>query len=582
MAKLARRYSLLTVFLAAAAMMMAVLAPAAQAQSLYSQTKYAAIVVDAASGEVLYARRADQPRYPASITKVMTLYLVFEALATGRLKLDDQVVMSQHAVAQPPSKSGLRAGESISVDTALRVAALKSANDVAVALAEKVGGSEPRFAALMTLRAQELGMTNTRFVNAHGLPDSRQITTARDIAILSRAVMRDYPQYYSYFSQKTYQFRGQQIRNHNSLLNKMPGVDGLKTGFTNAAGFNLAASAVRDNRRLIAVVLGGQSTAARDNNVEDLLDAGFDVLAKRKLGQNITIAANMREPDDVAGPIQRASTEMGSGSQNGLQVVVADANTPPSLHGSQDPIGEAVANSWLNQAGGSGLKAATLALSNSDAEVAARTECSKVSVKEKVKATRRKKAHTVTRIKTVCKTVSKDPSQLAKTDPAPAPAAAPVAARIALAKAEPARIEAAKLASDCAALGKPKSSTAKARAAARAAEAACKKDNAATEVASTKGAAEKAGLKSAAKDDVGPGGYRIQVGAFDSKGAAEQHITKITKQYSAVVASASSQVQPASKGAYRARFNGFSAQGAKAACAALSAKGERCLVLSPG
>jgi D-alanyl-D-alanine carboxypeptidase (penicillin-binding protein 5/6) len=601
MAKPARRLSLLSVFLAAAAMLTAAVAPAAQAQSLYNQPKYAAIVVDAASGEVLYARRADQPRYPASITKVMTLYLVFEALATGRLKLDDQVTMSQHAVSQPPSKSGLRAGESISVDTALRVAALKSANDVAVALAEKVGGSESRFAALMTLRAQELGMTNTRFVNAHGLPDSRQITTARDIAILSRAVMRDYPQYYSYFSQKTYGFRGQQIRNHNSLLHKMPGVDGLKTGFTNAAGYNLAASAVRDGRRLITVVLGGGSTASRDNNVEELLDAGFDVLARRKVGQNITIAANMREPDDVAGPIMRPSTEMGSGTQSGLQVVVADAaQNAAQLRASPDPIGEAVANSWLSQAGavagsapgaGSGLKAATLALSNSEAETAARTECSKVSVKEKVKATRRKRAHTVTRVKTVCKTVPRDSVQVAKAEPLRSEPVRPEPVKAEIAKADLPKP------ADCAAAGKPKAKTAKARAAAQRAAAECKTSN--TAIAANakspagkgpadkspadKGAAEKAGLRTAREEPgSGPGGYRIQVGAFDSKGAAEQHLTKITKQYSAVVATASSQVQPANKGAYRARFNGFSASGAKAACAALSAKGERCLVLSPG
>ena len=192
MAKPARRLSICSVLMAAVLLVAGGLAPGSQAsaQSLYNQPKYAAIVVDASSGEVLYARRADQPRYPASITKVMTLYLVFEALATGRLSLQDQVVMSAHAAGQPPSKSGLRAGESLTVDTALRVTALKSANDVAVALAEKIGGSEARFAALMTLRAQELGMTNTRFVNANGLPDTRQITTARDIAIRSRAVMR--------------------------------------------------------------------------------------------------------------------------------------------------------------------------------------------------------------------------------------------------------------------------------------------------------------------------------------------------------------------------------------------------------
>lgn len=535
MLKPARRFSLISVILAAATLMTASLAPAAQAsaQSLYSQPKYAAIVVDAASGEVLYARRADQPRYPASITKVMTLYLVFEALATGRLSLNDQVVMSRHAASQPPSKSGLRPGEAISVDTALRVTALKSANDVAVALAEKVGGSEARFAALMTLRAQELGMTNTRFVNAHGLPDSRQITTARDIAILSRAVMRDYPQYYSYFGQRTVEFRGQRINNHNSLLHKMPGVDGIKTGFTNAAGYNLAASAVRDGRRLITVVLGGVSTASRDENVEDLLNSGFDVLTKRKIGQTVTVAANMREPDDLGGPITRASTEQGSGEQAGLRIELADGQA----RASEGAIDGGPSNSWLAQASasagselraGSGLKAATLALSDSDRELA--PDCVKTPVKVRLKATRHRKARTITRINTVCKSATKDAVQVV-------------------------------VASDC-----PKAVPAGGRTAKAAA--ACKGES----------TAEKAGLK---PGDLGAGDYRIQVGAFDTKTAAQEHISRITKRYGAVVSSASSQVQPATKGAFRARFNGFSAQGAKAACAALEAKGERCLVLAP-
>jgi D-alanyl-D-alanine carboxypeptidase (penicillin-binding protein 5/6) len=262
-----------------------------------SAPKYAAIVIDANSGEVLYENKADSPRYPASISKVMTMYLAFEALSEGRLKLTDQIVVSPRAASMAPTKLGLRAGETINVDDALRALAVQSANDMAVAVAEKIGGTETRFAALMTLRGQELGMTGSRFVNASGLPDSRQISTARDIATLSRAVMRDYPQYYSYFSTQQFSFRGRTMRNHNGLLGKMPGVDGLKTGFTNASGFNLSASAVRDGRRLIAVVLGGSSTAARDGNVEDLLLTGFDVLERRAHGdRTASIAGSVVEP----------------------------------------------------------------------------------------------------------------------------------------------------------------------------------------------------------------------------------------------------------------------------------------------
>jgi D-alanyl-D-alanine carboxypeptidase len=289
-----------------------------------AEPKYASIVIDANSGEVLYDKRADSPRYPASVTKVMTLYLTFEALSEGRLKPTDRIVISPRAAAQAPTKLGLPAGDSLTVDEAIRAMTVKSANDVAVAVAEKLAGSEARFAALMTLRGQELGMRNTRFVNASGLPDSRQISTARDLAILSRATMRDFPQYYSYFSVRSFAFRGNTIRGHNRLLDSMDGFDGLKTGYTNASGFNLAGSAVRDGRRLIAVVLGGSSTAWRDNNMEDLLLTGFEVLKRRAHGDRTTIAANLYETEPN-GPIMRPSMEQGDGEQSGLKIVLSDS-----------------------------------------------------------------------------------------------------------------------------------------------------------------------------------------------------------------------------------------------------------------
>jgi D-alanyl-D-alanine carboxypeptidase (penicillin-binding protein 5/6) len=305
---------------------------------LFNQPRYAAIVVDANTGEVLYDRNSDSPRYPASITKIMTLYLTFEALAAGRLSLSDSVVVSAHAASQSPTKLGVPVGGSVTVDQAIRAIAVKSANDMAVAMAEKLGGSEARFATLMTLRAQELGMMNTRYVNASGLPDGRQLSTARDIAILSRAVMRDFPQYYSYFGVRSFAWRGQTISNHNHLLDSMPGVDGLKTGYTNASGFNLAASAVRNGKRLIAVVMGGSSTAARDNNVEDLLSAGFEVMAKRDQGQTVTLAQNLFEPE-ASGPVTRPVAEQGDAEQAGLKIILGDGTIPPptQLNGDAQP-----------------------------------------------------------------------------------------------------------------------------------------------------------------------------------------------------------------------------------------------------
>ena len=344
--------SFLFVIAALAAPMATRVEPAVAAPS--DSAKYAAIVVDANTGEVLYARRADSPRYPASITKVMTLYLAFEALSTGKLKPTDVVVMSPRAAAQPPSKLGLHPGETLTVDDAIRALAIKSANDVAVAMAEKIGGTESRFAALMTLKAQELGMTQTRFVNAHGLPDSRQLSSARDIAILARAVMRDYPQYYSYFSQKTWTFRGREMRNHNGLLHRMPGVDGLKTGFTNASGYNLAASAVRDGRRLITVVLGGASTRSRDDHVADLLNVGFDVMRRRERGEIITVAQSMFEPQMPTAPVQYAALEQGDRSAAPAERSAAPAAAAATPTRPRDLTGELNAGALRASAPASG------------------------------------------------------------------------------------------------------------------------------------------------------------------------------------------------------------------------------------
>lgn len=288
--------------------------PGAAPVALSSENaRYAAIVVDAGSGEVLFARRADSPRYPASITKVMTLYLVFEALRDGDIDLDDRVTVSPRAASQPPSKLGLSAGQTISIDDAIRSLAVRSANDIAVALAEHVGGSEARFTALMTLRARELGMTQSRFVNANGLPDSRQITSARDLAVLSRAVMRDFPQYYHYFGTRHWTYNGRTYNNTNGLLHGGEGYDGIKTGYTNASGYNLAASQVRDGKRLITVVLGGRSSRTRNEHVAELTRTGFQVFARREAGEPIQVAQTYFEaqgyglPAQPAGPVAYAS-----------------------------------------------------------------------------------------------------------------------------------------------------------------------------------------------------------------------------------------------------------------------------------
>ncbi|MFJ6023681.1 D-alanyl-D-alanine carboxypeptidase [Brevundimonas sp. NPDC092305] len=297
--------------------------PPLEAQSS-DNSRYAAIVVDAASGEVLFARHADSRRYPASITKVMTLYLTFEALSEGRVKPTDVLTISPHAASMPPSKLGLAAGQTITLDDAMKATAVRSANDMAVAIAEHVGGSEDRFAAQMSLKARELGMSQTRYVNANGLPDSRQLTSARDLAVLARAVMRDYPQYYRYFGLHDWAYNGRDYRNTNGLLLGGNGYDGMKTGYTNASGYNLAASKVADGKRLITIVLGGRSTASRNQHVAALMETGFEVERARGRGQSVPIAQAFFEQRgfgisaDTSGPITYASAASGEDGETGM------------------------------------------------------------------------------------------------------------------------------------------------------------------------------------------------------------------------------------------------------------------------
>ncbi len=323
-----RIISLLTAATLAATLLVS--APAT-AQGLYMQPKYAAILLDAASGEILYARQADALRYPASITKVLTLYIAFEAIARGQMKLDEPIFISKFAAAQHPSKLGLKAGSQIRVRDAINVIATRSANDIAVALAEALSGSEAAFAERMTLTAKRLGMTSSMFVNATGLPAARQLTTARDIATLSRAVVRDYPEFYKVFSQVAVDYEGQSISNHNHLLSTLPGVDGIKTGFTNAAGFTLAASAAHDGVRLIAVVLGSPTRLARDANVTTLLETGFDVLKQRLHGDAPTVASYLAEPDDLSDRELQTLVETDVTSDDDNQLALLKPPTPPKL-----------------------------------------------------------------------------------------------------------------------------------------------------------------------------------------------------------------------------------------------------------
>lgn len=233
--------------------------------------KYAAYVWDTNTGEVLFERNAEEPRFPASLTKIMTLYMVFEALEAGRISLASPIPVSENAAAEVPSKLGMRAGSLITVENAIRSLVTRSANDMATALGEMLGGTEANFARLMTARARQLGMNDTVFHNAHGLPDPRQITTARDMAVLGYAIREHFPDRYHYFQTREFNFAGQIIGNHNRLLGRVEGVDGIKTGFTRASGFNLVSSVRLDGRSIVAVVMGGQTGASRDDHMAALI-----------------------------------------------------------------------------------------------------------------------------------------------------------------------------------------------------------------------------------------------------------------------------------------------------------------------
>lgn len=274
------------------------------------KNKYASIIIDVDSLEILHARKIDGLRYPASLTKMMTLYLTFDALERGDIRLNEPLCISARAARTPPVKLGLRAGRTITVEQAIQALAVKSANDAAVVLAERLGGSEREFAALMTAKAKALGMQRSVFRNANGLPNDDQFTTARDMAKLAEALLRNHKKYYHYFGQKTFRYNGRTYTNHNTLLGKVDGVDGFKTGYTNASGYNLVLSAERNGRRLIAVVLGGASGKSRDNHMADLIERGFKVQKQmdKKRNQRFALNADEQSINRVVSPVPQSDT----------------------------------------------------------------------------------------------------------------------------------------------------------------------------------------------------------------------------------------------------------------------------------
>src|SRR5262249_34731334 len=261
----------------------------------------AAIVVDANSGNVLSDSNPDEVRHPASLTKIMTLYLLFEQLEAGKLKLDSPITFTAHSASRPPTKLGVKPGDTITAEEAIKALVTKSANDAASAIAETIGGDEANFARMMTRKARALGMTQTVYVNASGLPDPAQVTSARDQSILGRAIQDRFPDYYRYFQTSSFRFRNNVIANHNRLLGTVAGVDGIKTGYTEDSGYNLVTSIHRASRFLVAVVLGGSSARARDDRMRGLIEQyigqGSTTRTAPAIVETIALAG---DPDAVA------------------------------------------------------------------------------------------------------------------------------------------------------------------------------------------------------------------------------------------------------------------------------------------
>lgn len=283
--------------------------------SYNAAARYAALVMNVDTGQVLYENEAAQRWYPASLTKVMTLYMTFAALESGKLNLHDELITTRHAAMQPKSHLGLRVGEHITVEQAILSITTHSANDAAVLLAETLGDTESHFAAMMTNQAHKLGMSSSSFVNASGLPDENQISSAKDLAILSAALIHDFPEYYTYFSVTEFSYKGRLFANTNRILRNYPDADGLKTGFTCGSGFNLIASAKRNGQRVVGVLLGGHSSMERFQQMGNLLDIGFE---KLNHADSIGHISSLKDDDYAPPPFQLSSNRCaGSAVQMG-------------------------------------------------------------------------------------------------------------------------------------------------------------------------------------------------------------------------------------------------------------------------
>ena len=487
---------------------------------------FASIVVDGNTGNVLHASNADASRHPASLTKIMTLYLLFERLDGGKIKLDSPLKVSEHAAEQAPTKLGLKPGQTIIVEDAIKAVVTKSANDAAVAIAENLGGNEEEFAKLMTQKAHTLGMSHTVYVNASGLPDDDQITTARDQALLGRAIQDRFPRYYKYFSTPEFVYHGREMRNHNHLLGVVGGVDGIKTGYTRASGFNLVTSVHRDGRFIVAVVLGGRSAFERDAHMRELIGAH---LKEGSLQRTAPAFAERAEQQSDPQPIAFAKAPLSSHAE--------PAPTPPAHSrpavGSSDPIQPLLVRTVTYHA--APAQSASLGPMPPLVPVAAASQPAASP------AMRAAPAAQSPEVQVPEAQPPEAPSTVVIASTEPAPVATPV-------RAGPAKPD----------LPKPDLA---------------KSNPAKTAPMTTAAASSHARAH---------GGWLIQIGAFDGEDEAKQHLSAAQLKVPATLAAAdpfTERVQKGDKALYRARFAGFDKTMAEAACKQLKRSDIDCMAL---
>jgi D-alanyl-D-alanine carboxypeptidase len=317
------------------------------AHSLYVRPQPASFIVDADTGRILEAENADSPRYPASLTKMMTLYLTFDALKKGKLHLDQTLPVSPHAAGMPQTNLALRAGDQIPVRSAILSLVVRSANDAAVVLGEGIGGSESQFAEKMTLTARKLGMTRTVFHNANGLPDPGQHTTARDMVTLGLALRRHFPEYFPFFKTESFSYQGRTYVTHNHVMMRYEGVDGIKTGFIRASGFNLVTSANRGNHHLVACVMGGSTWRSRDDKMIHLLDQTFTQLALLDGNKNVQLAS-MQPRASVSLPKSDVADDSAEGEGD---LAVEDTRQAGAASAQPQPVKTIGATAWGIQVG---------------------------------------------------------------------------------------------------------------------------------------------------------------------------------------------------------------------------------------